>query len=197
MKKKYKKIEIFKPGSHTTMHGETITFSEADILATAAAYDPDKFEAPMVVGHPQIDAPAYGWVKGLDVAGGKLNAEGHQIEPQFAEMVGSGRFKKVSARFYRPDSPDNPVPGVWYLRHVGFLGAAAPAVKGLKPAAFSSDEEGTVDIVFGERDGWDLRQIASMFRRVREMFIEKFGSEDADKTLPSWQVEDLEEAARR
>ena len=197
MKKKYQKIEIFRPGRHTTLHGEAISFSEEDVTAIAQAYDPEKFEAPMVIGHPRLDAPAYGWVKGLKVAGGILNAEGHQVEPQFAELVDAGRFKKVSARFYRPDSPDNPVPGVWYLRHVGFLGAAAPAVKGLKPAAFSEEEKGTVDIEFGERDGWDLRQIATMFRRIREMFIEKFGGEEADKALPGWQVEDLEEAARR
>lgn len=197
MKKGYAKVEIFKPGTHTTSHGEAITFTEADVAATAAAYDPATFEAPMVVGHPQMDAPAYGWVKSLDFTEGKLRAEGHQVEPQFAELVRDGRFKKVSARFYRPDSPDNPKPGVWYLRHVGFLGAAAPAVKGLKPAAFASREAGTVDVEFGEADGWDLNSIAAMFRRLREAFIEKFGRDEADKALPSWQVTELEDAARR
>lgn len=66
-----------------------------------------------------------------------LNAEPHQVDPEFAEMVNAGRFKKISASFYTPDAPNNPVPGVYYLRHVGFLGAQPPAVKGLKQAEFA------------------------------------------------------------
>ncbi|MDL6388248.1 peptidase, partial [Escherichia coli] len=67
------------------------------------------------------------------------------LDPQFAEMVTDGRFKKVSASFYLPDSPSNPKPGVLYLRHVGFLGAQPPSVKGLKQVSFSEQEEGVVE----------------------------------------------------
>ena len=44
------------------------------------------------------------------------------------------------------------MPGKWYLRHVGFLGAAAPAVKGLKPVEFADDGGGVVfaDLEFAE-----------------------------------------------
>jgi hypothetical protein len=52
-------------------------------------------------------------------------------------MVKAERFKKRSASFYAPDDPSNPKPGVWYLRHVAFLGAQPPAVKGLKDIEFS------------------------------------------------------------
>ena len=41
-----------------------------------------------------------------------------QVDPAFAEAVAAGRYKKVSASFYQPNSPHNPVPGVYYLRHV-------------------------------------------------------------------------------
>ncbi len=51
-------------------------------------------------------------------------------------MVKAGRFKSRSASFYHPDNPNNPKPGVYYLRHVGFLGAQPPAVKGLKAVEF-------------------------------------------------------------
>ena len=54
------------------------------------------------------------------------------VEPQFAEMVNTRRFPKRSTAFYTPDHPQNPKPGVWYLRHVAFLGAQPPAVKGLR-----------------------------------------------------------------
>lgn len=143
-------LQIFKVGTHTASSGQTLTFSAADLAATAAAYNPATFEAPLVVGHPALDAPAYGWVKALAVVNGALEATPDQIDPQFAEWVEAGRYKKISAAFFTPQAPSNPVPGVYSLRHVGFLGAAAPAVQGLRPAAFASTDEGVIELEFSE-----------------------------------------------
>lgn len=143
-------IQIFKVGTHTASSGQTLTFSAADLAATAAAYDPAKFEAPLVVGHPALDDPAYGWVKELAYVNGALEAIPEQLDPEFADRVKAGRYKKISAAFFTPTAPSNPVPGVYSLRHVGFLGAAAPAVKGLRPPAFSSLEEGVIELEFSE-----------------------------------------------
>lgn len=180
-----KPIHIFKAGSHTAMNGQTIPFSEADLAATAKAYDPAKHEAPLVVGHPALDAPAYGWVKSLSFAEEGLQAVPDQVDADFAELVEAGRFKHVSASFYAPDSPRNPVPGVYYLRHVGFLGAAAPAVKGLRPVSFGEAEEGVLE--FSE----DGRKASRLMRWLRDWLISKFGMEEADKALPGWAVDDL------
>lgn len=128
-------IEIFRPGRHVAMAGEELDFTAADLAAAVAAYDPDVHEAPIVVGHPAHDLPAYGWVKRLAFQDGHLVAELDRVDPEFRELVERGRYKKISASFYRPDAPANPTPGVWHLRHVGFLGAQAPAVKGLKPVS--------------------------------------------------------------
>lgn len=144
-------IHLFKPGNHEPMSGDAISFSENDLAASAAAYDPEKHEAPLVVGHPKIDDPAYGWVKSLSFSETGLMAEPTQVDAQFQELVNDGRFKKVSASFYLPDSKANPVPGVYYLRHVGFLGAQPPAVKGLRTAEFS-EQEGCVTIEFSEQE---------------------------------------------
>ncbi|MBD2628482.1 hypothetical protein [Trichormus variabilis] len=141
-----KYLEIFKAGKHTAMDGRTLSFGESEINASVKAYDPSIHEAPLVVGHPKSDAPAYGWVKGLTGNTGLMQAIPHQVDPVFAEMVNAGRFKKISASFYMPDHPTNPVPGVYYLKHVGFLGAVAPAVKGLKSASFEESEEGILDL---------------------------------------------------
>jgi hypothetical protein len=135
-----KPLEIFRAGTHTASDGTRYTFSEADVAACAEAYSPALHEAPIVVGHPKENAPAYGWVASLGVTKGVLKAVPQQVDPQFAEMVSKGRFKKISASFYSPDHSANPKPGVWYLRHVGFLGAQPPAVKGLKDAAFAEGE---------------------------------------------------------
>lgn len=151
-------LHIFRAGRQTPMTGEPIEFTAADLAACAAAYDPALSEAPIVVGHPKTNSPAYGWVKSLAVAGGNLFAEPHQVDPAFAELVTAGRFKKISAAFYLPHSTSNPKPGSYYLRHVGFLGAQPPAVKGLREPQFSEGEEGVVEIEFSEQPELDSRE---------------------------------------
>lgn len=186
-----KPLQIFRVGTHTPMAGAPIAFDEAMLRACVEAYDPAIHEAPIVVGHPKTDDPAYAWVRSLRFADGVIEAEPYQIDPQFSELVEQGRYKKISAAFYMPDAPTNPKPGVLYLRHVGFLGAQPPSVKGLKSASFADREEGVIE--FGE---WADSQNASLWRRMREFLIEKFSRDDADKTLPEWEVKSLEEAAR-
>lgn len=187
-------IEIFRPGRRTSSTGEAIEFSEADLRATAEAYDPALHEAPIVVGHPRHDDPAYGWVASVAYAEGSLRAAPHQVNADFAELVRGGAFKKVSASFYRPDAEANPKPGVWYLRHVGFLGAQPPSLKGLKPVQFADGEVGVVTVEFAERNGLvaaAIRGIASTLSRVRDYLIEKEGAEKADMILPAWRADDL------
>ena len=197
MKTTTKQIQIFKPGKHVAMSGVALSFSETDLAATAAAYDPAKHEAPLVVGHPKHDDPAYGWVQSLAFADGALDAEPQQVDHAFAEMVDRGAFKKISASFYSPDSPSNPVPGVYYLRHVGFLGAQPPAVKGLRAPefaealGFTDAENGVVE--FSE---WDDVDNASLWRSMREWIIGKFGRYEADKVIPGYQVKSLEQGAQ-
>ncbi|WP_276681204.1 hypothetical protein [Thalassolituus oleivorans] len=145
-------IHLFKPGTHIDMGGQQIDFSESDLTASVNAYDPELHEAPLVIGHPEHDAPAYGWVRAMKMAADGPEAIPHQVNADFAEMHKTGAFKKVSASFYTPTSPHNPVPGVYYLRHVAFLGAQPPAIKGLRApqlANFSEADE-CITVEFSE-----------------------------------------------
>lgn len=191
-----REIEIFRAGTHTPSSGDPITFAASDLAATAGGYDPGKSEAPVVVGHPATDGPAYAWVSGLQMEGDRLVARLDQIDPQFAEMVRAGRFKHVSAAFYPPAHARNPVPGTYYLRHVGFLGAMPPAVAGLKPAQFA-DASGVVTFsadapAFAD---WCDLSVARMFRALREFVARKFGQAEADQTLPAEMIDQLQEMA--
>ncbi|MBC7215681.1 MAG: peptidase [Burkholderiaceae bacterium] len=194
-----KELHIFRVGRHTAMGGQTISFAESDLQATVAAYDPAKHEAPLVIGHPRHDLPAYGWVQSLRYAdgngkdGGGLYALPAQVNPDFADMLAAGAFKKISASFYGPTAPNNPVPGVYYLRHVGFLGAQPPAVKGLRNPQFGDDEAGVLTMEFGE---WDDVTNASLWRSLRDWIIGKFGQDEADRVVPSFQVQSLEASAQ-
>ncbi|HVJ53459.1 MAG TPA: hypothetical protein VM689_13410 [Aliidongia sp.] len=178
-------FEIFKAGTHTAVSGATIAFSTTDLADAVAAYDPALHEAPLVVGHPAMDAPAYGWVQSLKLAGDRLVAVPQQVDTAFGELVQAGRFKQRSASFYPPDHPANPKPGHWYLKHVGFLGAAAPAVKGLKPVAFG-EIEGTLDFA-----DWQGLAVAGLFGKLRDFFIAQFGQDKADAVLPSDAIDSL------
>lgn len=186
-------IEIFKCGKHKDMSGKELDFSEAELVACAACYDPALHEAPLVLGHPKHNDPAYGWVSSLSFSEGSLLVEPDQVETSFAEAVKAGRYKKISASFYQPDSTNNPVPGSYYLRHVGFLGGQVPAVKGLKPVEFAGSDEDCVTVEFGE----STVTMSRLFSGLRDWIIDKFGAEDADKALPSWDISWAQEEALR
>lgn len=195
-----KPFQIFKPGKHVSANGQALEFSDADLKASIEAYDPKIHEAPITVGHPKDNLPAYGWIAGLATgSAGSMDAVPSQVEPTFEEMVASGRFKKRSASFYMPDSPNNPVPGVYYLRHVAFLGAQPPAVKGLKDVAFSEDGAITVDFddSANHSDGYSTSLIAGVVRRIREWLIADKGIDTADQVVPNYVVTDLEAEARK
>ena len=185
------RLQIFKPGKHTAMSGQALSFSESDLQATVAAYDPAKHEAPLVVGHPVHDSPAYGWVSALSFNDGAIDAAAAQVNPAFADLVAAGSYKKISASFYAPSSPSNPVPGVYYLRHVGFLGGAAPAVKGMRTPSFADAEEGV--LTFSE---WDDVTNAQLWRNLREWLIGTAGQDKADAVIPGYMVSSLEQAAQ-
>ena len=159
MAKQTTPLHIFKPGTHTDMLGTPRSFTPALLTQIAAAYNPALHEAPLVVGHPRHDLPAYGWVQALTYSDGSddqpagLYALPGQVNADFADMVAAGAFKKISAAFYPPDAPGNPTPGQVALRHVGFLGAQPPAIKGLlPPKVMVNFADGDADglMVFGE-----------------------------------------------
>ena len=182
-------IEIFKAGKRTDANGLEVEITTADLQNAVNAYDVNFHESPAVIGHPKHNAPAYGWVKRLELDGDVLKAEFDQIDPEFAEMVEKGRFKKISSSFYLPDSPNNPCPGNLYLRHVGFLGAMPPAVKGLRNPEFAENEQGVVDF-----SDWAE---ASLWRRLRDWIIGTHGQEEADKAVLDYLVASVQEESIR
>lgn len=195
------------------MSGEALAFTDSDLKAAAAAYDPALHEAPIVIGHPRHDAPAYGWIGALSYSETHMALEARpaQVAPELAQIVRKGRYKKVSASFYKPDAEANPRPGVYYLRHVGLLGAQPPAIKGLRPIAFADDRAGVVafdidqgEVAFADEPGGDTqaepssatqaedkgpamepeRPLLRILRRLRDWFVRAHGEETADVVLP-------------
>lgn len=135
------KFAIFKAGTHISADGRVVTMSVDDLRQIAEAYDANYAAAPLVVGHPEMDMPAYGWVDKLLVEGDELIAQTRDVVTEFAAMVNEKRFPNRSAAIFLEKTPGNPRPGKKYLKHVGFLGAVPPAIPGLKPVTFSAEDK--------------------------------------------------------
>ena len=67
-------MEVFKTGTHVSANGVRREWTLSDLQQMAETYDPKTHEAPIVVGHPKDNAPAFGWIKELKIDGSKLMA---------------------------------------------------------------------------------------------------------------------------
>jgi hypothetical protein len=121
-------IEIFMSGSY----GDKGTWTEDDIDEVVSNFASGVWRPPAVLGHPATDAPAMGWVSALRKEGRVLKAKFEQVQPELESQIVNGRFPNRSAAFYTDPQGKGLV-----LRHVGFLGATPPTVKGLAPIRFS------------------------------------------------------------
>lgn len=204
-------VEAFKVGKVTDMAGKEHDFSEADLEdlnegiheQLKAGYQP-----PLVKGHPKVDDPRVGSIVDSKVEDNVLKVKLDDVSNDFAEEVKKGGFKYLSASIY-----SNLKKG---LRHLGALGAHAPAMKGMAPLCFGEGCFAEVDkgvteqdvSMFAESFAWDRLVPASVFERLvyrfsalgrmfrsqREQLIEKEGIEAADKVFPEYVVKDVEDA---
>jgi len=158
-------IDAFRAGNH----GAKGVFTQADIDRVVSNYKPEQHEAPVCVGHPESNAPAYGWVAKVRRVGDVLQFQPHQVEPQFEEMVEAGRFKKRSASFY-VDKATGLISG---LRHIAFLGAQPPEVKGLKDAQFEDAGDEVTEVAFEEESM--PQDEGTLLDRLLAKFDERFG----------------------
>ncbi|HMU35162.1 MAG TPA: hypothetical protein PKC89_15000 [Pyrinomonadaceae bacterium] len=131
-------IEIARVGKVADSTGTARDLSKDWITRVIANYAASGHDAPIVVGHPDSDtAPAFGWATELRLNGDVLEARFADTDEAFEKLVESGRYKKRSASFYL-DPPN--------LRHVGFLGGQAPAIKGLRDIKFSDGDSFAIEV---------------------------------------------------
>lgn len=207
-----KPFRIFRPGKHRAACGTVVEFTEDDLKRAVAAYSPALYAAPLVIGHPKTEDRAYGWAESLTYEDGHVVVHPDKVNPEFSELVEQGAYRNRSASWYMPDHPSNPSPGNLYPKHIGFLGAVPPALKGLgdvafaeggQPVDFSAEEhpDKVVEFANAADDAWNLASMLSstarMFRGLRDWMLAEKGAETADQLLPSWNIEDLERQALR
>lgn len=170
-------IEVFKTGTWTDSSGKTRTWTKEDIDEIVRRYNEQKeHEAPVVIGHPENNAPAYGWVERLERRGKSLFAKIKPTVQEFVDWVRQGLYKKVSISLY---------PNM-LLRHIGFLGATPPAVKGLKAPQFS--EEDYIELMFREWTAEERERLAK--GEIKGEFA------GPNRTFPIASCEDVSDAWR-
>ena len=130
-------FDVFRCGTHTDRFGRQVTITADDIDRAISSYVKDS--APIVVGHPTLNSPAFGWIGAFRRVGDVVQAKASSVAGEFADLVQRHLYKNRSLAFG---------PGLRF-RHVGFLGAQPPAVKGLKDIQFNSEEE-FMDVEFSE-----------------------------------------------
>ena len=170
--------EVFKAGRHTDMSGVTHEYTLEDLKTIVEKYNQQTdHEAPVVIGHPKIEEVAYGWVKELKLQEESIYAYIDEIDPAFAELVNAGRYKKVSIALNED----------MLLRHVGYLGAVPPAVKGLKDAKFSSEKK-YVTIEYNENNNFPTNKGAQMPEYLKKLiaYLSSAVNAEAGTMLEKW-----------
>lgn len=182
---------MFRAGTHTDSKGRVCTFTEGDLdqmvsnLALGAA--------PAVLGHPKHNDPAYGWVNadGAKRDGASLYVKFSDINPAFEAGVASGAYRNRSVSVVKDADAG------YRLQHVGWLGAAPPAIAGLTPLDYSAE----LDTYQFEADDFDiglaLSDTADILRGLRDQLIADKGLDAADAALPSWRIQSLADASAR
>jgi len=163
-------VDAFKSGKHTDSAGNTREWTPEDLQKIATTYNETKDrKAPVVLGHPTSDAPAYGWVDSVRVVGDKLQAKLTELNDGFVEALKAGAYKMRSISLY----PNMNV------RHLGFLGAMQPAVAGLSPFKFEENDNATTYDFEQEEDEMSeftqdevksLKRENSFFKKVFDLF---------------------------
>lgn len=182
-------VEVFRSGTHTDSTGKRCTFSDADLdqmVANVALGKP-----PAVLGHPKHDDPAYGQAT-LKREGTSLFAKFDQVHPGFEAGVKSGAYYNRSVSVLK-DADHG-----WRVRHVGWLGAAPPAIDGLTPVSFGADSGAEIHEFMDADDlptAWALGDVGRLLRSMRDWLIGKDGIEVANQVLPDYAITSITESA--
>lgn len=179
----------FQGGSQVDSNGNKKVWSEAD-LDQVVANTQKRIEknvysgAPMVIGHPKANAPAYGWIGDIKRVGKSLSVKGSNLQDAFATGVKEGLWPNRSVSIGKDSNG-------YYLRHLGFLGAVPPAIEGMDSIYSASDDEHFDYSVDARTPG----MLSRMMRRLREFLIDEYDVETADQVLPDYQINELSDIA--
>lgn len=81
---KTKWIDIFTTGRHRDHSGQPREWTKADLNRMVSGFDPATRRVPLVIGHPRLDDPAWGWASAVRRQGSTLQAAFGDVDPAVA-----------------------------------------------------------------------------------------------------------------
>lgn len=198
---KFNWMAILKTGTFKDKNGKVVTVTEDDLDRVVNNTDLTN-EPQLVVEHPKFDEVGFGAVAQLKRVGEILFALPKEVNEKFKRAVNSG---KLPGRSVTLDEK------TFALKNISFLPPEIkPAVAGLGDYSFSKGEHSTklslilpgenssfADIETSnfefaqyEISSWPFRNIKTLFRNLKNKWIEKFGKEEADELFPEWDIEE-------
>lgn len=179
-------IEVARVGEWMPKEGKPVSFSAADLDEFVRNHDP-KNPVPIVIGHPDKTqaSPAFGWSEKVRRFGDGLFVKFTDVNPAFVEGVKKKAWPNRSIRAAKGKNG-------WGLVHVGFLGAAPPAIPGMEAISFAAPEGEVFDF---SADWYTVEAQAGLWRRFKNWLIGEKGQEVADSIVPEWDIESLTRSA--
>ena len=175
---------LIRKGTFKDLNGKDQVVDDArleKIITATNNYPYQNDEIPIVIGHPKTDSPKWGSVLKTNIKklGDNILGQPNKLVAEFQEWVEKGHYDTISIGLRGDQS----------IKHIGFLGAHAPAITGLAPVHFA-EEENDSSIEFGEMmqqyelSKWYFSDLATVIRGIKNYIIGKEGAEAADKMMP-------------
>jgi hypothetical protein len=184
-------IEVFRAGTHTAMNGAATAFTADDLDQMVANHAVQA--APAVIGHPETNDPAVGWVDAVKREGNSLYAKFKDLNAAFVEAVQTGSYRNRSVSVSKGDTG-------WAMNHVGWLGAKLPAVKGMAGLYAAKADALCFEAPY-ETDEYQtavaLEAIADLLTGLREQAIAAQGIDAADQSISQWRIQTVREVAAK
>ena len=153
---------VFKTGKHKDSNGNIKVWTTEDLDRICYQFQNIHKNVPICVGHPKTNSPAYGWINEVKRIGDNLYCSFKDVQDEFKTAFKKGLFKNRSISF---DKDLN-------IRHLAFLGAQAPAIKGLEEFCFTdfkSDEIKTYEF----KDFQDNKEVNVENQNIDELLKAK------------------------
>jgi hypothetical protein len=207
MNKKFNWMPICKVGTHTDKNNQTVTVDEAFLDKIVSVTDLSK-EPQFVIEHPKFDKIGFGTISQLKRVGQFLFALPKTVEEKFKDFVNKGDLPGRSVTLDK---------NTFELKNISFLPLEVPpAVSGLGAYSFSvesKDEtenmslqlnlpdneshfasiEDEIEFAQYQVSSFPFKTIQSVFRNLKNFFIEKFSMETADEVLPEYFINEIGE----
>lgn len=179
-------FEVFRAGTHSSSTGirKTYTVDDLDKIIERTNFQAAPKGVPLVIGHVKTNYPTYGYATELKRNGQALYAKCPQVNTEFEKFVQkAAKGRSVSI------NPD------FSLNHIAFLAVEDPALD-LSPIEYSKcenfdSEAQTYDFSMDSTTNSLFSIVGFALQNLRELIIEKFGVDTADKVVKTWTIEDL------